>query len=278
MDHTMEELLPIVTKLAQKYAGWESTSITYERAQTLMEGVLYCLEEYQNQTLDTLAPRDVSLEEQYAIGAQLVLVKTGHIREMFNELSGIFQDYGVKCLGDTVRLGIPEFLKRYDARFCPQETILTLDYPVLADLSRRRGADAVYHYLRSVSAEQRILGRFDGVYVREILEKYDPLYGDLYENVCEIVLMNLLGHALLHKPLQETGFEEREYIRLTEWFQARPPEHTADMLTGIVEETVRSFWDDDAELLEYLRCNVKNMTARIVLAVANGRPDKIFLL
>lgn len=48
MDYKMEDLLPIVTKLAWKYAGWESTSITYESAQTLMEGVLYCLEEYRN--------------------------------------------------------------------------------------------------------------------------------------------------------------------------------------------------------------------------------------
>ena len=43
MDYQMEELLPIVSELAQKYAGFESTSITYEKAQSLMEAVIFCL-------------------------------------------------------------------------------------------------------------------------------------------------------------------------------------------------------------------------------------------
>lgn len=278
MDYKMEELLPIVTKLARKYAGWESTSITYESAQTLMEGVLYCLEEYQNQSSHAPVPRDISLEEQYAAGARLVLTKTSHIREMFNTLSDSFQDYGVKCLGDTVRLGIPAFLRRYDARFCPQDTILTMDYPVLADLRLRRGADAVYHYLRAICAEQRFLGKFDGGYVREILGKYDSMYEDLYENICEIVLMNLLGHMALHKPLQDTGFGEGEYARLTERLRGRPPEETAKALSRSIEEAVRSSWDNDAELLEYLCADAPNMAARLSLAAANGRLDRIFLL
>ena len=40
MDYKMEELLPVVSELAQKYTGYESTSITYEKAQMLMGAVL----------------------------------------------------------------------------------------------------------------------------------------------------------------------------------------------------------------------------------------------
>lgn len=278
MDQKMEELLPIVTKLAQKYAGWESTSITYERAQTLMEAVLYCLEEYRNQSPDTLSRGDISTEEQYTIGAELVYIKTGQIREMYNELAVSFQDYGVRCLGDTVRLGIPEFLKRYDAKFCPQDTILTLDYPVLADLSRRRGADAIYDYLRAISIEQTFLGKFDSGYVREVLEKYDPLYADSYDNICEIMLLNIFGHVILHKSFQETGFEEEEYVRLRECFQERPLEDTAELLLHIIGDTVRASWNNDAEMMKYLGGNVQNMAVRIMLAVENNRLDRIFLL
>lgn len=274
MDYEMEELLPVVSKLAQKYAGWESTSITYERAQILMEAVLYCLEEYQNQPSDAPVCGKLSVEEQYAIGAALVLEKTGRIREIFNELSGSFQDYGVKCLRDTVRRGIPEFLKWYDAKFRPQETLITLDYPVLVDLGSRRGADAVYHYLRAVSAEQRFLGQFDCSYVRAVLEKYDPLYGDIYENICEILFLNAVGHVVLCKPFQEVGFDKAEYAKLAERFQAQSSADTMDLLLRIIEETVQN----DADLLEYLRCNVRDMTVRIEGAVHADRLDSVFLL
>ena len=40
MDYEMEELVPIVGKLAEKYTSHESTSITYEKAEQLMGGCL----------------------------------------------------------------------------------------------------------------------------------------------------------------------------------------------------------------------------------------------
>ena len=45
MDYEMEELVPIVGKLAEKYTSHESTSITYEKAEQLMGAVLYCIHE-----------------------------------------------------------------------------------------------------------------------------------------------------------------------------------------------------------------------------------------
>lgn len=45
MDYEMEELLPIVATLAEKYTGGESSSISYEKAGQLMEAVMYCIRE-----------------------------------------------------------------------------------------------------------------------------------------------------------------------------------------------------------------------------------------
>lgn len=45
MEYEIEELVPIVATLAEKYTSKESSSITYEKAQQLMEAVLYCIRE-----------------------------------------------------------------------------------------------------------------------------------------------------------------------------------------------------------------------------------------
>lgn len=47
MNYTMEELVPIVGKLAEKYTTYESTSIAHEKAGQLMEAVLYCIRELE---------------------------------------------------------------------------------------------------------------------------------------------------------------------------------------------------------------------------------------
>ncbi len=277
MDYEMEELFPIVTKLARKYAGFESTSVSYEKARMLMEAVIYCLDEYWSQASGTVS-RDLSAEEQYALGAELVLEKAGRIREMHNEMSASFEDYGVKCLRDTVQKGIPEFLKRYDARFCPQDTILTLDYPVMVDLSSYSGADRVHGYLSAISAEQRFLGRFGTAYVISVLERYCSGYRDLYENICEILLGNVLGHMFLQKPLAETEFEREELDRLSARFQALSVSETEREVEGSIREMLGRFYCNDPQVLEYLRSGVQNLAVRIDTAVRTGRADKVFLL
>ena len=46
MNYEMEELLPIVGELAEKYTSKESTSISYESARQLMGAVVYCINQY----------------------------------------------------------------------------------------------------------------------------------------------------------------------------------------------------------------------------------------
>ncbi len=278
MDYKMEELFPIITKMARKYAGFENTSVCYEKAQMLMEAILYCLDEYWSQASDTVARVDISVEEQYALGAKLVMDKAYRIREIYNEMSVSFEDYGVKCLRDTVRKGIPEFLKRYDAKFCPQDTILTLDYPVTVDLSLRGGADRVYGYLCAVSAEQRFLGRFGSVYVRSVLEKYNSGYRDMYENICEVLLGNVLGHIFLQKPLEEMGFEEGELDLLSARFQALSVSEMENEIEGSIREMVGRFYCNDPQVLEYLCLSAQNLAVRVDTAIRTGRIDKVFLL
>lgn len=278
MNYKMEELLPIVSRLAWKYAGCDNTSISYEKAQMLMEAVIYCLDEYWDPSSGKVSRRDISVEEQYKLGAKLVLEKTGRVREMFNELSLSFDDYGVKCLYDTVQTGIPKFLRLYDAKFCPQDTILTLDYPVPLDLSTHRGVDAVYYYLRAIAAEQRFLGRFGSAYVRAVLQRYNSGYGDMYENICEILLGNTLGHLVIQKPLQETGFEEKEYVELSRRFQEGLGSGMEEGIRHTIAEMVRQLYQNDKQLLEYLCCSAGNLAVRIRTALRSGRPDTIFLL
>ncbi len=105
-----------------------------------------------------------------------------------NQLLEEFDSYGNRCLYDTVVKGLPEFFKWYDVRFHPQDTVLTLDYPLLKDISGYTGVDAVYEFIRSVKKEQDFLKRFPREYVVEMLYGYCEEYEDMIENLCEIVM------------------------------------------------------------------------------------------
>lgn len=280
MDYQMEELLPVVSALAQKYAGCESTSVTYEKAQSLMEAVLFCMNEYDNSFADSLVQRHISVREQYEKGAELLAEKVEDIRETFNEISLQFDDFGVRCLFDTVQKGIPHFLRWYDIKFCPQNTILTLDYPLLADYGSLTGADAVYQYVRAIRTEQIFLGRFDRNYVRQVLERYNPEYRDMIENVCGIVLTNMIGHMMLRKPLNEMGFTDEEYLRLSEEFAGKSISDIESAVKELIGKLVSQFYgyDTDMDMLAYLCHEANNIAARIYTADQYGRLNRVFVL
>ena len=277
MDYQMEELLPIVSELAQKYAGYESTSITYEKAQSLMEAVLFCLSEYNSSAKDSLVQKDISVKEQYNIGAKLLSEKVENIRKIFNEISFQFEDFGVKCLYDTVQKGIPQFLKWYDIKFCPQNTILTLDYPLLIDCSSLTGADAVYKYIWAIQTEQIFLGKFDRNYVMLVLEKYNSEYRDMIENICSIVLTDIIGHIAIKKPLNDIDFLYEEYLQLSKIFAGKSISDIENVVKDLIKKIVSRFYENDMDMLEYLCYETNNIAVRIYTANQHEQLSKIFV-
>lgn len=188
-EYEMQELVPIVAKLAEQYTGFESTSITYEKAEQLMEAVLYCIHEMETAGKNALsAGEKIPAQQAYELGRKLVEQKTKAALHLYHEILEDFDWYENRCLYDTIAKGMPEFFKWYDTKFAPQDTILTLDYPIRKDLSGCSGVDRIYEYLICIRAEQNFLKKFPREYVIDTLRGYTPSYRDMIENLCEIVV------------------------------------------------------------------------------------------
>lgn len=95
--YSMEGLMTIVAKLAGQYMCGESSSISYERAQMLMEAVIYCVKEYESADNDKLSG-GFWLEEAYRGGSQLVVEKVMKLKDRYHQMLPSFRDYGMICL------------------------------------------------------------------------------------------------------------------------------------------------------------------------------------
>lgn len=261
MNYEMDELVPIVAKLAEGYTSKESTSITYDRAQQLMEAVIYSINEGEQSDFSLVQNDKLSPEKMYAIGAKCVEEKTKDALKIYNEIMTSFLSYGNICLYDTVVRGLPEFFKWYDCRYEPQNTILTLDYPVLTDISEYTGIDKIYKYILCIQLEQKFLNRFSDEYVIEILSGYDKNYKLIIDNICEIVLMNVLGHIVEGVKISELNLSDlREKLKNT------------------VNVLVRDHYENDEKLMEYLYKAVDNIAVRIKNAAENGKQVSLAFL
>lgn len=277
MKYEIEELVPIVAKLAEGYTSRESTSITYDRAQQLMGAVLYSIQQGERTEQFSLVKKgELFAERMYIIGAKCVEEKTKKTLNLYNEIMTHFLGYENKCLNDTVVKGLPAFFKWYDCKYEPQNTILTLDYPVLIDIPEHTGIDKIYDFVICIQLEQKFLNKFSSEYVIEILSKYDKQYKLMIENICEIVLMNVICHIVAGKKISILNFEPEEYLKMQELIQMETLSDLREKLKNAIRVLIRDYYENDEQLLEYLFKAVDNISVRIKSAADNGNLCCIF--
>lgn len=198
-SYEWSDILPLVAYVADKYTvkttGSISSSIPYEAMQMLTEAVLYCLEEYRKEhRFEVASDQAISWKTIYDEGYQLVLYKVQKIKAYYHKLIKDFEDYHCKHYQTAILQELPRFFQKYDARFCPQETGVLLDYPVLEDLRDLNGADYIWEYLCCIRMEREFLKQMAPEAIKRVLSEKDPNYGENFlGNICYAVLNNMAG-------------------------------------------------------------------------------------
>ena len=307
-EYEVEELLSIVSNLAEKYTRRESSSITYEKARQLMEAVEYCIQENHWVELHEPIVKESLLHEKdrvmaeaaYEMGYQIVLEKVNQIRTIYNQLVETFDAYGNRNYEDTVLRGISGFLLYYDARFEPQNHILTMDYPVLWSLENACGVDAILRYLKGIALEQHFLHLFPKDYIIEILSQYHSSYKTMYFNLCIPLLHHILGSLIVGKNLTDAVLTQLDYEKISDYVIANKKDQIkidcSILLKGFLEQYEGNYRQDTdygedredrenrenrvygevEEVFHYLYCELDNFVPELCNAAWHDCIESIF--
>lgn len=190
--YTMEDLIPLVAELAERYTSKESSSITYERAKILMESVQYCIAHFLNQKSKALVSSYIpSAKSAYELGYKAVIEKVKNTQKKYNTLMTFFCDYGNINYRDTVEKALPGFFMYYDVQFAPMEHIITMDYPVFGADMNLTGIDLIEQYIDAIYKEQQYLQHFPKQYIIDELRSFHPKYEKEFFNIKEIIELQL---------------------------------------------------------------------------------------
>ena len=205
MEYEIEELLPIVAKLVDKYTSKESSSVTYETAEMLMGAVIYCIDEVIQDDKNAIIAEASTLKKQEMDkkGCDIVIKKAMQVKEIYESFISDFEWYGCKNYRDTVLYGIPGFLKKYDPKFNPRDHILTMDYPLLMGNPNLEGVNLVLTFLKGIKTEKKLLDLFQKQSIIKLISKIQPEYKNLYlDNLCFPVLLNVIGCIIAERPIE----------------------------------------------------------------------------
>lgn len=282
MTYKMEELIPVVAALAEEYTGRESSSIPYSKARQLMGAVLYCIREYEQGgktgagLLDTASEREAAAA--YQAGYQIVLDKVKAAQNRCSEVWMEFKSYGSRAYQETVVDGLNAFFQYYDARFQPQEHLLTLDYPLLDTRQDLTGIDRIDHYIRCVELEQWFLSRLPEEYIDYVLCAYHEDYDELLLNVAEVVCRNLIGCMIAGKQIDSRPYTGPELERLKAFAAGRGRAGLEEVLGERIDYLVLRKMGGTEALAKYLKCDVKNFCAELLHAAKYGCLEQVLAL
>lgn len=282
MNYRMEELVPIVAELAEQYTSRESSSITFEKAKQLMEAVLYCIDEVekvengQEALYDTTKAMEARVV--YEKGYELVIDKVKRAKKEYNKMIPDFQSYRNRNYYDTVVKGMPAFFLYYDARFAPQNHILTLDYPLLRRFGADCGIDVVEQYISCITYEQVFMANYPFDYIIDVLSAYHEEYEDLFCNICSIVLRNILGCMMVKKPLLRKGFTREEIIKAEGIVLESSREELRNHLCLLLKVLIEQGYEGNITLYQYLEEDLEDFIVELKNAATYHSLDKILLL
>ena len=287
MEYSMEELIPIVAMLADKYTAKESTSISERTAEQLMGAVLYCIRECETTsygdilwsdekcgmsgvTGNIVSGKHLKPLEAYRIGMQLVTAKFEETQCLYHELMQHFRDYGNRAYRDTVAVGMPQFFTAYDFNFCPQEHLLTLDYPVLYRFPAECcGIDRICGYLKALVLEQEFLYRIPDTYVFHVLNAYGN-YEEFFLNLPTVVLKNLLAAALVGRKPSVLSYTLAEQQMLKQRILSLDAaEQLQHEIMAKLEQMIEQGYSGNTLLTAYLRLSVQDICTELRNAAQN---------
>ena len=276
MKYEMEELLPIVAALAEQYTSKESTSVSYEQANRLMEAVLYCIDQC-SEVGQLASNRGLTAREAYEWGYEFVVQKVKRTQEIYNGMIIDFCAYGNDNYRKTVERAIPGFFQYYDAKFAPRETIITMDYPTICPITDETGINAVAKYVEYIFYEQKFLRALPQEYVCDILFRFQTDYGKQFYNICSIVLRHILGHMLIGEPLGNRA-GEKEYATLGRLLLERDAEYLEKMIKKLLHQLILKKYEGDQMLECYLQADIRNFVVEMQNAARNNVVKKVVAL
>ena len=269
------ESLALLAARCDAWSRGQSTSLPAERAQQLLEGVLYSV---SLALKDAPTPKDAAellarrpLSELYEAGQRRIVRKLQAARAAHRQLKKNLFPTCNEFYRATLSDGIDGFFRLYRPAFFPQELHITADYPPFFGPPQKDGIEFIEDYLRGLSHENRFLRYFAPETVHALLLGFDGGYPQLLLNLYAPVLAAALGCVLTRRPVAALRCD---LPRLTALLADASRQQTEALLSQAAEVFLRGASCPEG-LSAYLRRSVPPLAADLHRAVSLGHPEAV---
>lgn len=267
----------LLAKRVKRYTMDETSSVPVETAQELLASICFTLGLSLQET--GAPPQQLAsapLDPLFLHGLEVLETEIEKGKRLWNDACQSLPKIRSISLWDTMQ-GIGMFFKRYDFRFLAHEIPCDIDYQLCQPVPESYlGIIYINEYLHRILLENKILVCYHHAQTTRLLEQSFPGYQELLLNLCQPVLENAVGLALLGRDPLSLILHKKDIAELESLLMPLSPKHLEDALSNAGTCCFGAWEIKDARSKTDLLKSACDLAPRIKAALPHGNLDGIF--
>jgi hypothetical protein len=272
------ELWQFLGRQTRLYTADDSSSVPVETAEELLSSICFILDAYITATgsgskLLSTEKLDILFEG----GLKIIEARIEDGKSLWQTACLSAPEVENISYRDTLR-NIGLFWKRYDYRFFAHQIPCDIDYQLCRPVpERNQGIAYINEYLRRIIVENSILHLYSKDLTIQLLKRYCSDYKGLLINLCEPVIANAVGLALIGVSPFSLQISNSDRSKIEELFERLSDSKARSALMSAAKSFCSEARITDRFTYEYVAKTAIDLYPRIAAALPTGNLSGIFL-
>jgi len=267
---------------AERYNGFDSTSISTDKANSIHESNLYTVGLYLKKFLPDEAIeklKNESIIDFYNKGRKIIDRKLDISRVLYKKVTNNMLEIDNYTYNATLIGGIKGFFKIYDPDFEANNIKITADYPIYNNLiGVLDGIEFIEKYLQSIFFENEFCNMFSQDSIKYLLYGYAEDYKDLIINIFQIVLTAVIGCELANEEISRLTISNSGLQRIYDKFIDKSKDEVYTLIVQSYNKIKEELVKDNLGLQEYIEQGIFQIQFEIYNANVSNNLDKVFII
>lgn len=277
------DIMNLLKDLILRYTKGESTSVTVETSENLLNSILYAIDFYMLK-MDSLEAAIIELEEKsirqiYENGIELIRVCTVDTKKLYGKIKRNKLRIELEPYNTTIE-EISCFFEEYNIVFGAHNGMGSIDYPLVFDDMTVRGVSYIKNYLEHLEIETEFCRLFSEKEINKILVGYEKMCRLSHNieliNIFEILINNSIFSVLCGNEARQLNITKYQFNKINEKLKGLTNiDKLIDEAANIVAHQLKI---NNKLLIEYINNYKKLFEKRLIGVLENHRLDTFIVV
>ena len=270
----------LLKERVQRYNGFDSTSISTDKASSIMESNLYTIGVYLKKFIPDEAIQKIKtmpMTQMYREGRKEIEKKIEVSRVLYQKVLANKIVTQNSTYNDTVIGGIKGFFKIYDPDFEANHIKITADYPLYHNvIGELDGIELMQTYLSCLYYENEFCNLFSQDKIHALLYSYSPDFQDLLINIFQVIVTEAIGIVLAGENVYDLTISNKGLQQVYQKLVKQPKEEVDKIIQNAYEELKKTLLKNKSELQKYIQEDITKVQLEIYNAVTTNTLKQVF--